>query len=56
MRYSEIRKTLREALDEVQALATSRHADESGDVNEHLELLIRIEYVAQAAIERVGQS
>lgn len=55
MRYAEIRETLRAALDEVQALSTSRHAGESGDVNEHLDLLIRINHVAETAIERVSQ-
>jgi hypothetical protein len=53
MSYAEARETLRKALDEIRQLANSRHADESGDLNEHLELLIKINVTAEMAMEAI---
>lgn len=57
MKYAEVRETLITALDEVRALANDRHASrEGGDVNEHLDLLLRIQYVTEAAVNKVSAS
>ena len=54
MKYAEVRETLCAALDEVRELANSRHAGNAGDVNEQLELLLQIEQIAQAAVDKVS--
>lgn len=54
MRYAEARETLRKALDEIRQLANSRHAGESGDLNEHVEVLLEISGIADSALRKIN--